>query len=63
MNTPSQVVVRNQLRRRRAIRAKLKGHRVKLRWIGGHLPPAHWMARGPEAPYAWIDEAWAAVWG
>jgi len=51
VNTPPEVVARNQQRRRRVIRAKLKGRRVKVRWLGGHPPPRHW-----------IDVAWDAVW-
>lgn len=50
MPTPSEVVVRNQLRRRRVIRAKLNAHRIKVRWLGGHPPPRHW-----------IDQMWALV--
>ena len=45
---------RSRLSARRKRQTKIKGHRPKVRWTA---------ARGPGAPYAWIDEAWAAVWG
>jgi hypothetical protein len=51
-HTPPEVVARNQRRRRARLHAKVKAHRVKVRWLGGHPPPAHWQ-----------DVAWAAVWG
>jgi len=43
---------RSCLRRRAAVAAKLKSRRPKVRWLGGHPPPQHW-----------VNEAWRAVWG
>jgi hypothetical protein len=49
---PSAAVARMRRRRRRVLHDTVKSHRVKVRWLGGHPPPSHW-----------IDEAWKAVWG
>lgn len=49
---PWDVIARNQRRRRARLHAKVKGRRVKVRWIGENRSTAHW-----------IDMAWKAVWG
>jgi hypothetical protein len=41
---------RSRLSARRKRLAKFKGRAPKVRWLGGHPPPKHW-----------IDEMWAMV--
>lgn len=41
---------RSRLSVRRKRLAKFKGRAPKVRWLGGHPPPRHW-----------IDEMWAMV--